>query len=58
MDKSSYLCGSYIAFSCNAGYGMKPHEFSGMQDTDDADGGKAYVDDDCAHNAKNMVNIY
>ena len=31
-------------------HGLKPLEFSEMQESDDADGGKAYVDDGCVHN--------
>ena len=33
-------------------HGLKPLEFSEMQESDDADGGKAYVDDGCVHNVK------
>ena len=35
-----------------APYGLKPLEFSGMQESDDSDGGKTYVDDGCVHNVK------
>ena len=35
-----------------APYGLKPLEFSEMQESDYSDGGKTYVDDGCVHNVK------